>query len=83
MGGRYTERLPEIRETYSQFFNQSESLQYGMTDQKTEIYENAVEVGARYEIEQVLRKGGSSGFRVGIFPLNCTSIPFPLKIRGD
>ncbi len=51
------ERLPEIRETYSQFFNQSETLKYRMIDRKTEIYENAVEVKARYEIEQVLKRG--------------------------
>ncbi len=52
------EGLPEIRETYSQFFNQSEALQYRMTDRKINLYENAVEVKARYEIEQILKKGG-------------------------
>ncbi len=52
------EKIPEIRETYSQFFNQSEALQYRMTDRKINLYENAVEVKARYEIEQILKKGG-------------------------
>lgn len=50
--------LPAIREIYSSFFDQSEKLQYRMKDRAMEIYENAVEVKAYYEIEQVTKKSG-------------------------
>ena len=48
----------EIRESYSNFFNESLELQYGIEDRKVEIYENAVEVKARYKIEQIVKKSG-------------------------
>jgi ketosteroid isomerase-like protein len=48
----------EIRKIYANFFNQSRGLQYHIEDAKIEIYENAVEVKARYELDQVLKKGG-------------------------
>lgn len=50
--------LPEIREIYSNFFDQSQTLKYRMQDTKIEIYENAVEVKARYEIEQIVKRSG-------------------------
>ncbi len=50
--------LPRIREIYSNFFDQSQALRYRLEQSKMEIYENAVEVKARYEIEQVMKKGG-------------------------
>jgi hypothetical protein len=46
--------LEEIRESVSNFFNESLALQFGIEDQKVEIYENAVEVKARYKIEQIV-----------------------------
>jgi len=50
--------LPEIREIYSDFFSQSQSLKNSIEDMKIEIYQNAVEVRARYVIDQVLKEGG-------------------------
>jgi len=50
------DRLPEIKESYSNFFNQSQALKYHMEERKIEIYENAVEVKARYVIEQITMK---------------------------
>jgi hypothetical protein len=50
--------LEDIRESYSNFFNESLDLQYGIEDRKVEIYENAVEVKARYKIEQIVKKSG-------------------------
>jgi hypothetical protein len=50
--------LEDIRESYSKFFNESLDLQYGIEDRKVEIYENAVEVKARYKIEQIVKKSG-------------------------
>jgi ketosteroid isomerase-like protein len=50
--------LPEIRIIYSDFFNQTISLQNSIEEMKIEIYQNAAEVKARYVITQVLKKGG-------------------------
>jgi len=47
----------EIREIYNNLFDQSQALRYRLEDQKVEIYENAVEVKARYEVEQTKRSG--------------------------
>ena len=48
----------EIRESYSHFFNESLELRFEIEDQKVEIYENAVEVKARYKIEQLVEITG-------------------------
>ena len=50
--------LEEIRESVSNFFNESLGLQYELEDRKVEIYENAVEVKARYKIEQIVEISG-------------------------
>ena len=50
--------LPEIRQTYSDFFNRSQSLKNSIEGMKIEIYQNAVEVKARYMIDQILKEGG-------------------------
>ena len=50
--------LPGIREIYRNFFDQAQTLHCRIEDRKVEIYENAVEVKARYEIEQLVKKGG-------------------------
>jgi len=50
--------LEEIRESVSNFFNESLSLQYEIEDRKVEIYENVVEVKARYKIEQIVEING-------------------------
>ena len=49
--------LPEIRKIYSDFFNQSRELHYLLEDPKIEIYQNAVEVKARYVIDQIPKEG--------------------------
>lgn len=51
-------KLEDIRESYSIFFDESLELQYGIEDRKVEIYENAVEVKARYKIEQIVEISG-------------------------
>ena len=51
------DRLPGIREIYNNLFDQSQALRFRLEDQKVEIYENAVEVKARYEIEQTKSSG--------------------------
>jgi ketosteroid isomerase-like protein len=48
--------LPRIKEIYTNFFDQSRALRFRMEDRRVEIYENAVEVQARYEIEQVMKR---------------------------
>jgi len=50
--------LPEMRQTYSDFFNKSQRLDYRLEDPKIEIYQNAAEVKAQYRIHQTLTKGG-------------------------
>ncbi len=51
-------KVEDIRKVYSDFFNQSERIRYHLFDIKTEIYQNALEVRARYELVQTLKQGG-------------------------
>jgi len=48
--------LPGIREVYSSLFDQSQALRFRLEDRKVEIYENVVEVKARYEVEQIVKR---------------------------
>jgi hypothetical protein len=50
--------LEEIRKIYTNFFNQSLALGYRIEEMRQEIYQNAVEVKARYGINQVLKGNG-------------------------
>ena len=50
--------LEGIRRIYEAFFNQSQELRYRMEDTKIEIYQNAAEVKARYEVDQISKIGG-------------------------
>ncbi len=50
--------LEEIRKNYTNFFNQSLALRFQIEEMRQEIYQNAVEVKARYVINQVLKGGG-------------------------
>lgn len=50
--------LEEIRKNYTNFFNQSLALRYRIEKMRQEIYQNAVEVKARYVINQVLKGDG-------------------------
>jgi len=47
--------LEAIRRIYTDFFNQSLELRYRVEGLKQEIYENAVEIRARYVINQVVK----------------------------
>ena len=49
--------IRRIREVYASFFNVSQEIRYRIEDLKIEVYQNAVEVKARYEIEQILKVG--------------------------
>ena len=48
----------EIRKIYINFFSQGKEVRYHIQDIKSEIYQNSLEVRARYEIEQILKMGG-------------------------
>ena len=51
--------LEAIKNIYSRFMNQSDELRYHLDDMKIEIYQNVVEVKARYKLDQILEKQGS------------------------
>jgi len=51
--------LEAIKNIYSRFLNQSVELRYHLEDMKIEIYQNVVEVKARYKLDQVLERQGS------------------------
>jgi curved DNA-binding protein CbpA len=59
------EELESIRKIYTNFFNQGKELKYRMQEMRIEIYQNAVEVRAHYEIEQILKTGGERKFWKG------------------
>ena len=50
--------MERIREVYASFFNVSQEIRYRTEDMKIGVYQNAVEVKARYEIDQTLKKKG-------------------------
>jgi curved DNA-binding protein CbpA len=51
------DELEGIRKIYANFFNQSKEVGYQLQDMKIEIYQNAIDVKAHYEIEQILKVG--------------------------
>jgi curved DNA-binding protein CbpA len=50
--------LEGIRKIYADFFNQSQEIRYYIENTRIEIYQNGVEVKARYELVQMLKKSG-------------------------
>ena len=48
----------EIQKIYSNFFNEGKEIRYRIQDMKIGIYQNAAEVMAYYELEQLLKMGG-------------------------
>jgi hypothetical protein len=50
--------LEGIRKIYGNFFKQSQDIEYHLSEIKIEIYQNGVEVKARYELVQLLKKSG-------------------------
>ena len=57
--------LPGIREIYRNFFDQTQTLLCRFEDRRVEIYDNAVEIKARYEIEELMKVGGERKFLRG------------------
>jgi len=51
------QRFGEIRMAYTAFCDRSDEIRYRLEDVKTEIYENGVEIKARYELDQLSKKG--------------------------
>jgi curved DNA-binding protein CbpA len=47
-----------IRDIYTKFFDQSQELRYRVEGMKIEIYQNAVEVRARFRVDQKLKESG-------------------------
>ena len=47
-----------IKKIYAKFFDQSEELKFRLEDTNIEIYQNMVEVKARFRVDQILKKGG-------------------------
>ena len=50
--------MKQIKNIYTKFFGESKELQYQLEEMKTEIYQNAVEVKARFRVNQILKRGG-------------------------
>jgi hypothetical protein len=57
--------LEGIRKVYTIFFNQGKEVRCRFRDMKIEIYQNVVEVKARYEIIQILINSENRGFWKG------------------
>ncbi len=56
-------KFEDIRKVYADFFNQSQTVRYHLYDTRTEIYQNALEMRARYELVQTLKEGGEKVWR--------------------
>ena len=55
------DRFDQIREVYSDFFDESQELSYHIDDMKIRIDQNSVYViDARYKVDQVLKKAGKT-----------------------
>jgi curved DNA-binding protein CbpA len=52
------EGLEGIRKIYDNFLKQSQEIKYHMDNISVEIYQNGVEVKARYELVQMMKKSG-------------------------
>jgi len=50
--------LKGIREVYAKYFDESQELRYHTEEMKTEVYQNAVEVKARFRVDQKLKVSG-------------------------
>jgi curved DNA-binding protein CbpA len=54
----HKDELDGIRKIYRNFFGQSQELEYRLEDTKIEIYQNMVDVRARFKVDQILKKRG-------------------------
>lgn len=50
-------KIDDIRRVYATFLDQSQQLLYYVEELSMEIYQNAVEVNARYKVDQTLKNG--------------------------
>ena len=50
------EGLEGIRSIYTKFFDESRRLRYQVEEMRTEIYQNRIEVKARFRVDQTLKK---------------------------
>lgn len=57
--------LAGIREIYRNFFDRTQTLRCRFEDRRVEIYDNAVEIKARYEVEQLMKLSGETKFLRG------------------
>ena len=48
--------LEEIRKIYTKFFDQSRAVRYQIEGMEIEIYQNRVDVKARFRVDQILKK---------------------------
>ncbi len=55
--------LEGIKKIYTHFFNQSEKLRYHLEEMEIEIYQNGAKIRSRYQVTQVLGKGGEKLWR--------------------
>jgi hypothetical protein len=58
--------LEGIKKIYTHFFNQSEKLRYHLEEMEIEIYQNGAKIRSRYQVTQVLGKGGEKLWRGNI-----------------
>jgi hypothetical protein len=54
-----TDDIDEIRKTYTQFFDQSQSLVYQLKNPAIKIFPDSVQVKAFYEVKQKLKTGAT------------------------
>ena len=50
------DNLAGIKSIYTQFFDESRELRYQIEEMQTEIYQNRIEVKARFRVDQTLKK---------------------------
>jgi len=55
--------LEGIKKIYTHFFNQSEELRYHLEEMEIEIYQNGAKIKSRYQVTQILGKGGEKLWR--------------------
>jgi hypothetical protein len=76
----HRDKIEGIRTIYTNYFDQSQEIRYRTEDTKIEIYQNAVEVKALYEVDQILKKGGEEKFWKGYIRLVLVKENGALKI---
>ena len=52
------EGFMRIKNIYTKFFDESQELRYRVEEMKVEIYQNSIEVKARFRVDQILKRRG-------------------------